>query len=128
MSDRETVDFLATVPLLEGRDDADLAALARVVRRRTVREGEFLWRQGEEARELVFMVDGSVSASLHLPGDRTVEVWRAGRGETVGEIALLDGKGHTHERTRDRDRNDARAGPGGVRRAARPPAIRRRSA
>ena len=95
MSDRETVDFLATVPLLEGRDEADLAALARVVRPRTVREGELLWRQGENARELVFILDGSVSASLHLSGDRTVEVWRAGRGETVGEIALLDGKGHT---------------------------------
>ena len=24
MSDRETIDFLATVPLLEGRDEADL--------------------------------------------------------------------------------------------------------
>ena len=39
MSDRETIDFLATVPLLEGREEADLAALARVVRRRTVRAG-----------------------------------------------------------------------------------------
>lgn len=95
MSDRETVDFLATVPLLEGRDEADLSALARVVRRRTVQAGETLWRQGEEARELLFIVDGTVSASLRLPGDRAVEVWRAGRGETVGEIALLDGKGHT---------------------------------
>jgi CRP-like cAMP-binding protein len=95
MSDRETIDFLASVPLLEGRDEADLAALARVVRRRTVAAGEILWRQGGKARELVFIVDGTVSASLHLPGDRTVEIWRGGRGETVGEIALLDGKGHT---------------------------------
>ena len=46
MSERETIDFLATVPLLEGRDEADLAALARVVRRRTVRAGEVLWLQG----------------------------------------------------------------------------------
>ena len=34
-----TVDFLASVPLLEGREEADLAALARVMRRRTVRGG-----------------------------------------------------------------------------------------
>jgi CRP-like cAMP-binding protein len=95
MSDRETVDFLATVPLLEGHEEADLAALARVVRQRTVREGETLWRQGEEARELVFIVDGAVSASLHVAGDRSVEIWRAGRGEVLGEIALLDGNGHT---------------------------------
>ena len=33
MSDRETVDFLATVPLLEGREEADLVELAQVMRR-----------------------------------------------------------------------------------------------
>jgi len=94
MSDSETVDFLATVPLLEGREEADLVDLARVMRRRTVREGEMLWRQGEEAREMVFIVDGGLSASLHVAGGE-VEIGRAGRGETVGEIALLDGREHT---------------------------------
>ena len=95
MSDRETVDFLATVPLLEGRDEADLAELARVVRRRTVREGEILWRQGDEARELVFIVDGSClgfAAPARRSHGRDLE---RRPGETVGEIALLDGKGHT---------------------------------
>ena len=92
MSDRDTVDFLATVPLLEG---ADLVELARVTRRRTVREGEILWRQGEGAREVLFVVDGSVSTSLQLPGDREVEIARAGPGQILGEIALLDGQGHT---------------------------------
>jgi CRP-like cAMP-binding protein len=95
MSDRETVDFLATVPLLEGREEADLVELARVMRRRTLQAGEVLWRQGDDAREMVFIVDGAVSASLYVPGGRTVEIGRAGPGETVGEIGLLDGEGHT---------------------------------
>jgi CRP-like cAMP-binding protein len=95
MSDRETVDFLVTVPLFEGHDEAELENLVRVMRRRTVPAGEVLWRQGEDARELVVVVDGAVSASLHLPGDRAVEMARAGPGEVVGEIALLDGGGHT---------------------------------
>jgi CRP-like cAMP-binding protein len=95
MSDRETVDFLATVSLLEGRDEADLAQLARVMRRRTVREGEILWRQGDDAREMLFIVEGAVSASLRVPGGRTVEIGRAGPGDVVGEIGLLDGDGHT---------------------------------
>jgi CRP/FNR family cyclic AMP-dependent transcriptional regulator len=94
MSDRETVDFLATVALLEGREEADLVQLARVLRRRTVREGEVLWRQGDEPREMLFIVDGAVSASLDLPGDRTVEIGRAGPGEIVGELGLLDGQRH----------------------------------
>ena len=95
MSDRDTVDFLATVPLLEGRDQADLVELARVLRRRRVREGEILWRQGDDAREMVFIVRGGVSASLRVAGDRVVEIARAGPGEMVGEIALLDGGTHT---------------------------------
>jgi CRP-like cAMP-binding protein len=95
MSDPETVAFLAGVPLLEGRDEAELAELAGVLRRRTVRAGEMLWRQGEEAREMVFIVDGAVSASLHLNGNRAVEIGRAGAGEVMGEIGLLDGRGHS---------------------------------
>src|SRR5215211_781824 len=95
MCDRETVDFLATVPLLEGQEEPDLVELARVMRRRTVPEGEVLWRQGDEAREMLFIVDGAVSACLYVPGDRTVEIGRAGPGETLGEIGVLDGGGHT---------------------------------
>jgi CRP/FNR family transcriptional regulator, cyclic AMP receptor protein len=95
MSERETADFLATVPLLEGREDSDLVELARVLRRRTVQAGELLWRQGDAARELAFVVDGALSASLHVPGDRTVEIGRAGPGDVVGELGMLDGGGHT---------------------------------
>ncbi len=95
MSDGATVDFLATIPLLQGREEADLMQLARVLRRRRVREGELLWRQGDAAREMVFIVEGGVSTSLHLPGDRVVEIGRAGPGEMVGAIALLDGGAHT---------------------------------
>jgi CRP-like cAMP-binding protein len=95
MSERETVDFLATVPLLEGRDDADLTQLARVLRRRTVQAGEFLWRQADDAREMAFVVEGTLSASLQVPGDRAVEVGSAGPGDVVGELGMLDGGGHT---------------------------------
>ena len=67
MSDRETVDFLATVPFLAGGAEEDLAELARVLRTRTVPEGEVLWRQGDSGREMVFIVSGGLSASLHVP-------------------------------------------------------------
>ena len=95
MSDRETLEFLAGVPLLEGSEESDLVELAQVLRRRTVPEGEVLWRQGDSGREMVFIVAGGLSASLHVPGDHVVEIGRAGPGETVGETALLDGGAHT---------------------------------
>jgi CRP-like cAMP-binding protein len=95
MSEEGTVEFLAAVPLLEGLEGAYLAELARALRRRTVREGELLWRQGDTAKDLLFVVEGSVSVSQHLPGDRTVEMAEAGPGDTLGEIALLDGGENT---------------------------------
>src|SRR5215208_5523818 len=94
MSDLETAGFLAGVPLFEGRDEADLLALAGMMRRRTVPEGAVLWSQGDPARELVLIVDGTVSASVRVTGDRAVEIGRSGRGEIVGLIGVLDGGGH----------------------------------
>jgi CRP-like cAMP-binding protein len=95
MSDEETAEFLATVPVLAGLEDAYLAELARAMRQRTVREGQLLWRQGDTAREMLFVVEGGVSVSQQLPGDRAVQMAEVGRGETLGEIALLDGGENT---------------------------------
>jgi CRP-like cAMP-binding protein len=92
---RKIVEFLGTVPFLEGGAEADLVELAQVMRRRTVREGEILWRQGDDAREMLFIAEGGVSVSLHLPGDRVVQMATVGSGEIVGEIALLDGGPNT---------------------------------
>ncbi|MBS1878570.1 MAG: cyclic nucleotide-binding domain-containing protein [Actinobacteria bacterium] len=97
MSDAATVDFLAALPLFEGFDRAGLERLAGVVRRRRVRADQVLWRQGEGAREMFFVLDGAVAEILGLPGGRTREVGRASAGETLGEVELLDGVGHPTE-------------------------------
>ncbi len=91
MSDAEAAGFLATVPLFAGREEADLAELARLTRRRTLKDGEVLWRQGDEAREMVFVVDGALTASMRVAGGELVAIGRSGPGEMVGELALLDG-------------------------------------
>jgi CRP-like cAMP-binding protein len=94
MSDVATAGFLAGVPLFEGREQEDLVALASVMRRRTVPEGTILWNQGDHAREMVLIVDGAISASVRVTGDRAVELGRSGPGEIVGLIGVLDGGGH----------------------------------
>jgi CRP-like cAMP-binding protein len=91
----EAMEFLATVPLLDGMPEPELSELARVARRRELPAGEVLWREGDEASAMVWIVDGRVSVSLRLPGDRTVEVTSLGRGEVLGEIPLLDGGRHS---------------------------------
>jgi CRP/FNR family transcriptional regulator, cyclic AMP receptor protein len=90
MSDAATVEFLAGVPLFEGLPGADLGELAPLMRRRTAPEGEVLWQQGDDAREMAFIVEGRVAASLRVPGNRSVDVGSAGPGGMVGELALLD--------------------------------------
>jgi len=94
MSDRATLDLLASVPLFAGGTEAGLEELAGTTRRRTVKAGDLLWQQGDEPRELAIIVDGTVSASVHVTGGRTVEIGTSGRGEIVGLIGLLDGGGH----------------------------------
>ena len=87
--------FLASVPLLEGIPEPELEDLAGLVRRRVVPAGHLLWRQGQEALAMLIIVEGHVSVSLSLPGDRRVEVDSLGRGEVLGEIPLLDGGRHS---------------------------------
>ena len=100
MSDQATIDaetaaFLESVPLLEGMPDADLAELARVMRRQELAPGEVLWREGDEAKGVLLVVAGRVSVSVPLPGDRQVEVTSLGPGEILGEVALIDGGKHS---------------------------------
>ena len=95
MSEPETVSFLAGSPLLAGRDKADLAELAGAMRRRKAAAGDVLWSEGDEARELLFVLDGEVGVSLGAPGGRAVEIGRVGSGGVVGEIGLLEGGKHT---------------------------------
>jgi CRP-like cAMP-binding protein len=91
MPDPEAAALLGTVPLFADRGPEELAELARLTRRRTLTPGGVLWRQGDEAREMAFVVEGALSASLRVAGGRVVEVARSGPGEMVGELALLDG-------------------------------------
>jgi len=65
------------------------------MRRRNVAPGEVLWSEGDEARELLFVLDGEVRVSLGAPGGRSVEIGRVGSGGVLGEIGLLEGGRHT---------------------------------
>ena len=95
MSERDTVAFLETVSLFEGMRRSELVELARVMRRRSVSAGDVLWLQGDEAKGLALIVDCRVSVTLRLPGDQTLELSDAGPGETLGELALIDGRSHS---------------------------------
>jgi CRP-like cAMP-binding protein len=94
-AERATTVFLASIPLFDGIEDADLAELAALLRRRQLAAGEILWREGDEASGMVLIVDGQLSLSLTVPGQQTVEFGRPGRAEILGEIPLIDGGHHS---------------------------------
>jgi CRP-like cAMP-binding protein len=95
MSEREAVAFLAGVSLLEGRGEDDLAELAEAMRRRKAAAGDVLWSEGDEARELLFVLEGEVGVSLGAPGGKAIEIGRVRPGGVLGEIGLLEGGRHT---------------------------------
>ena len=100
MSDPATVEaqtaaFLERIPLLEGMPDAERAELARVMRRQELAPGEVLWNEGDDAKGVLLIVEGRVSVTVRLPGDRHAEVASLGPGEILGEVALIDGGRHS---------------------------------
>ena len=82
---------LSAFDLLAGVPREELAALVRMMRRREIRAGQVIWRQGDDAGELVFVVEGRVAISLELPGGATVGVSSVGPSEVMGELGVIDG-------------------------------------
>src|SRR4051794_34321286 len=95
MSEAATASLLATVSLFEGIEDAELEELASIMRPFEMPAGKVLWREGDEAKAMLVVIEGRVSVVLNLPGERTVELNRVGPGEVLGEIPLLDGGRHS---------------------------------
>ena len=82
---------LASFDFLEGVPEDELDVLARTMRRRELRAGQVLWRQGDESHELAFVLAGHIAISLQLPGGAAVEVSSVGPGEVMGETGVIDG-------------------------------------
>jgi CRP-like cAMP-binding protein len=71
---------------------AELAATAAQV---PFRPGQVLWRQGEAARRLGFIVDGSVACTASL--DDTTSSFRLGPGRPLGVLEALAGELRWHD-------------------------------
>jgi CRP-like cAMP-binding protein len=96
MSEVTTIpSFLAKVPLLDGIGEAELEELSRVMREQELPAGTTIWSEGDEAKGMVLIMEGSVSVTFRLPGEREAELTSLGPGEILGEVPLLDGGRHS---------------------------------
>lgn len=75
--------------LLEPLSDAQIAELAARATRRTVREGDKLFSQNEQARDLCVIESGQLAVRLAAPGGHVIEVFDAGQYRLSGWSALV---------------------------------------
>lgn len=89
----ETV-VLSNIPFFAGVDRSRLKLLAFASEREVFEPGEALFHQGEKADYAYVILEGSYEVIVETPtGPRTIS--RGGRGELIGELALLCEVGRT---------------------------------
>ena len=88
---QSTVDILRSARIFAELPDDVLNHLAEACVRRTYRRNQYLWYQGDEGARLVVVASGLVKVVLGSENGDEVVLATLGPGETLGELALLDG-------------------------------------
>ena len=84
---------LRNAEMFERLDEADLLAVSEVMEECVYGDGEIIFQQGDPGDYLLIIVQGGINIMLSSEDGREVMLNRAGPGDIVGEIALLD---HLH--------------------------------
>jgi CRP-like cAMP-binding protein len=84
-------ETLARAPIFAGLAPDDLAALAAAAQPRALADGEVLFRRGDPGDGLWIVTAGEVRIRVASAEGAEVGLNHLGAGDTVGEIALLDG-------------------------------------
>lgn len=85
------MDLLRATALFGGLHETTLSGLSGACTWRLYGRGQYLWYQGDEGDRLVVVASGLVKIVLTSAQGEEVVLNTAGRHETVGELALLDG-------------------------------------
>ena len=81
--------FLKEVPFFSGLSGPDLRQLAALMQERSFAAGEELFGEGQEGREAYVIAAGEIEI-LKSSAGRQVLLAVRGRGELIGELALLE--------------------------------------
>lgn len=75
--------------------DAQCAALGKIITVRGLKEGDYLFKEGDVDNTLYVIVKGTLEA-LHLTGnDEWVSLYVLCEGEMAGVLGFIDGQGHS---------------------------------
>lgn len=98
----EAIDVRAHA-LLAGLSDEQFAIVAEKMTRREFKAGEFLFHTGDSAKDLFLIVEGRLSAFVHLGSGETRRIQTAGPGGLIGELAFVTGSHRTADVRVDAD-------------------------
>ena len=87
----ETLAFLREVRLFAAFADADLLAVAELLRTRTLRRRQVLFREGDRGDEMFLVRRGTMLVSKEITGKVEQVLVRVEAGDFFGEMSLLDG-------------------------------------
>lgn len=88
----DTATFLASTPLFQLMDEAALREVESEVERVSLPGGATLMRQGDPGDSLYVVLNGRFRVTVTQPDGREQVVGEVGRGESVGEMAILTGE------------------------------------
>jgi signal transduction histidine kinase len=83
-----TADHLRDVPILAGLGDQELARLAELGRERRLAPGEFLFREGDDARAFHVVLEGRLETTREVAGEQVLMLSH-GPGGYLSALALL---------------------------------------
>lgn len=82
--------LLARSPIFKGLDDDELARVAEICETRSMKYGEYVFREGEEGDSLYIIGKGAVRVSRDVPGTGEEALAVLKQGACFGEMAVLD--------------------------------------
>jgi CRP-like cAMP-binding protein len=88
---KKLVEELSRVPVLGDMQPDHMAQLIQGIHREQFAEGDVIFRQGEEADAIYFVVSGTVDIVRANEGTGDAKVFHIGEHGTFGELALLRG-------------------------------------
>lgn len=91
MSDQLAADALRASSLFGALEEASLAALVDVARRRNVRRGGFLFFEGDDSTSVVLLVTGRLKLVVTSPGGEQLLLGTLEPPAVLGEIGVIDG-------------------------------------
>lgn len=91
MAAGDLIAQLKRAVLFDGLDEGDLKRLAGIARETSLASGDALFEQGDESDGLYVIASGIVRIYLTADDTREATINLLEDGETIGEIALLDG-------------------------------------